>query len=112
MTLIGEVNDSKESSVGNASIFLESRPYQSLGETNESGTFQIPGVCLMNEQVIIGKAGYSSEIGTPTEVNTSHWRKDAIIIKHGDYTFLIPFNCNVCVFSYYIHILQYYVLTL
>ena len=94
VTLIGKVNVSKGSSVGNASIFLESRPNQSLGETNEFGTFQISGVCLMNEQVIIGKAGYSSEIGTPTEVNTSHWRIEAIITKHGEYILFMLFDYN------------------
>ena len=56
-----------------------------MGETNEAGTFQISGVCIMNEQIIIGKEGYSRELGTPTEVNGSHWRMDVVITKHGEY---------------------------
>ena len=77
--------DTQNSVVGNAGVFFESRSNESLGGTNVLGTFQISGVCLMNQQVIISKAGYSREFVTPTEVNTSHWRIDAIISKHGKY---------------------------
>ena len=82
---MGKVKDTLNSVVGNASVFLESRPYKTIGETNEFGMFRISGVCIMNDQVIIGKAGYSSELETPTQVNASHWRIDAIISKQGEY---------------------------
>ena len=85
------MTDSQGSEIGNASIYLKSRPNETLVETNDIGTFQISEVCIMNEQVTVDKEGYTSEIVIPTEINTTHWRIEAEMLKHGELCVCLQF---------------------
>lgn len=85
MVLYGTVQEERLRPIRDAGVYFKSKMYSPLVTTDYSGNFRINGICILNEDILVRKDGYSQESVTATAINGTHWKVNATIYQYGEW---------------------------
>ena len=68
----------------NATIALSEFPFNILATTNIAGRFEVHGICVSQEDILVARDGYLSQIGKATQINPTKFTLTVTLTEIGE----------------------------